>query len=87
MEKTAVPTSVPEKHTSAQMKALLASYLEGQPENIRSFHRWMKVLEAISFGIVIIVFITALVLSIMWKSVRVKAVSTACSPPSGSFDP
>jgi len=29
MEKTAVPTSGPEKQTSAQMKALLASYLEG----------------------------------------------------------
>jgi len=37
----------------------------------------MKVLESISFGIIITVFIIALVLSFMWKSIRVEAIPTA----------
>ena len=77
MEKTAVQKSATEKLSSEQVKAQLASYLEGQPENIRSFHRMMKVLESISFGIIITVFIIALVLSFMWKSVPVAAIPTA----------
>ena len=66
-----------DKLSSEQLNAQLASYLEGQPENTRSFHRTMKVLESISFGIIITVFIIALVLSFMWKSIRVEAIPTA----------
>ena len=77
MQKTAVQNSAADKPSSEQLNAQLASYLEGQPENIRSFHRTMKVLESISFGIIITVFIIALVLSFMWKSIRVEAIPTA----------
>jgi hypothetical protein len=77
MDKTTVQNSASDKPSSEQLKAQLASHLEGQPENIRSFHRVMKVLESISFGIIIIVFIIALVLSFMWKSVPVEAIPTA----------
>jgi hypothetical protein len=66
-----------DKLSSEQLNAQVASYLQGQPENIRSFHRTMKVLENISFGIIIVTFVTALVLSFMWKSVPVAAIPTA----------
>ena len=36
----------------------------------------MKVLESITFGIIIIIFITALVLSFMWKTIPVGAIPT-----------
>ena len=70
-----------------QMKVQLASHLAGQPDNIRSFHRLMNVLESISFAIMIIVFITALVLSFMSKSIPVQAILTAwfLLPVSGSI--
>ena len=72
-----IQNSATDKLSSAQLKAQLASHLEGQPENIRSFHRTMKVLEGISFGIMIIIFITALVLSFMWKTIPVAAIPAA----------
>jgi hypothetical protein len=77
MQKTAVQNSAADKQSSEQMKAQLASYLEEQPENIRSFHRTMKVLENISLGLIVAIFIIALVLSFMWKSIRVEAIPTA----------
>jgi len=77
MQKTALQNSAADKPSSEHMKAQLASYLEGQPGNIRSFHRTMKVLESISLGIIIITFVIALVLSFMWKSIRVEAIPTA----------
>ena len=75
------------KLSEEQLKAQLASHLEEQPENIRSFHRTMKVLESISIGIIITVFIFALVLSFMWKSIRVEAIPTAwmLMPVSGAI--
>lgn len=69
--------STTDKPSSEQLKAQLASHLEGQPENIQSFHRTMNVLEGISFGIMIIIFITALVLSFMWKTIPAEAIPTA----------
>jgi hypothetical protein len=69
--------STTDKPSSEQLKAQLASHLEGQPENIRTFHRTMNVLEGISFGLMIIIFITALVLSFMWKTIPVAAIPTA----------
>jgi TRAP-type C4-dicarboxylate transport system permease small subunit len=69
--------STTDKPSSEQLKAQLASHLEGQPENIRTFHRTMNVLEGISFGLMIIIFTTALVLSFMWKTIPVAAIPTA----------
>ncbi len=77
MENTTVTNSATDKQRSEQMKTQLASYLENQPENMRSFHRVMNVLECISFGIIILVFIVALVLSFMWKTIPVAAIPTA----------
>jgi hypothetical protein len=64
------------KPISVQLNAQLAGYLEEQPENIQSFHRVMKVLESFALGIMIIIFIAALVLSFMWKSIPVAAIPT-----------
>ncbi|OGN89429.1 MAG: hypothetical protein A2Y88_04665 [Chloroflexi bacterium RBG_13_48_10] len=63
--------------SSQQLKTQLASYLEEQPENIRSFHRVMKVLESIALCIMIVIFITAFVLSFMWKTIPVGAIPAA----------
>ena len=78
MKSTAsIQNSETDKPSSKQLKAQLASHLEGQPENIRAFHRTMNVLEAISFGIMIIIFIIALVVSFMWKTIPAEAIPTA----------
>jgi hypothetical protein len=77
MEKTTVQNSATQKLNREQLKTQIASYLEQQPENIRSFHRVMKVLESINLGIMIIIFITAFVLSFMWKTIPVGAIPTA----------
>ncbi len=77
MEKTSVQNSAAQKLSSEQLKTQLASYLDGQPESIRSFHRMMNVLESINLGIMIIIFITALVLSFMWKTIPVAAIPAA----------
>jgi hypothetical protein len=74
---TSIQNSETDKPSSEQLKAQLASHLEGQPENIRAFHRTMNVLEAISFGIMIIIFIIALVVSFMWKTIPAEAIPTA----------
>jgi hypothetical protein len=75
--KASIQNSETDKPSSEQLKAQLASHLEGQPENIRAFHRTMNVLEAISFGIMIIIFIIALVVSFMWKTIPAEAIPTA----------
>jgi len=77
MEKTTVKNEATQDISSQQLKIQLASYLEEQPENIRSFHRVMKVLESIALGIMIVIFIAALVLSFMWKTIPVAAIPTA----------
>jgi len=77
MEKTTLQNAATQNISSQQLKTRLANYLEEQPENIRSFHRVMKVLESIALGIMIIIFITALVLSFMWKTIPVGAIPAA----------
>jgi TRAP-type C4-dicarboxylate transport system permease small subunit len=77
MEKTVVQDSRTQNISSQQLKTQLDSYLEGQPETVRSFHRVMQVLESIALGIMIIIFITALVLSFMWKTMPVGAIPAA----------
>jgi hypothetical protein len=77
MEKTTTQNSTLGRLSSEQLKAQLANHLEAQPENIRSFHRIMRIIEYISFGLMIIIFITALVLSFMWKSIPVATIPTA----------
>ncbi len=74
MEKTTVQNVATQNTSSQQLKTQLASYLEEQPENIQSFHRVMKVLESIALGIMIIIFITAMVLSFMWKTIPVGVI-------------
>jgi len=77
MQKTTSQNVATQNISSQQLKTQLASYLEEQPENIRSFHRVMKVLESIALSIMIIIFITALVLSFMWKTIPVGAIPAA----------
>jgi TRAP-type C4-dicarboxylate transport system permease small subunit len=77
MEKTTEQNVATQNISSGQLKTQLASYLEQQPEKTRSFHRTMKVLEAIALGIMIIIFITALVLSFMWKTIPAGAIPAA----------
>jgi hypothetical protein len=74
MEKTLVKNDAPDKKSSEEFNKLLASHLEAQPESIQSFHRFMGVLESISFGIIIMIFITAFVLSFLWKSIPVVVI-------------
>lgn len=77
MEKTTVQNEATHNISTKQLKTQLAAYLEEQSENIRSFHRVMKVLESIALGIMIIIFITALVLSFMWKTIPTGAIPAA----------
>jgi hypothetical protein len=77
METTTSSTKTAAKVSSKEIKALVASYLAEQPENIRSFHRLMNVLESISVGLIAVVFIAALVLSFMWKTVPAQAIPAA----------
>jgi hypothetical protein len=77
METTSPSTKSAAKPSSKEIKALVARCLAEQPENIRTFHRLMNVLESISVGIIILVFIAALVLSFMWKSIPAQAIPTA----------
>ena len=72
MEKT-----ISQNINSQPIKTQLASYIAEQPENIKSFHRVMKVLESITLGIMIIIFLTALVLSFMWNTIPVGAIPAA----------
>ena len=53
-----------------QLKAQLEQYLAQQPESTLAAHQWMKRLEAAGAGIVVAVFVVALYVSIMWKSVN-----------------
>ena len=77
MDKTTLQNEATQKISSEQLRTQLTAYLEEQPENIRSFHRVMKVLESIALGIMIIIFITALVLSFMWKTIPTGAIPAA----------
>jgi len=77
MEKTTSQNVATHNISSQQINTQLASYLEQQPENIQSLHRVMKILESITLGIIIVIFITALALSFMWKTIPVAAIPTA----------
>jgi hypothetical protein len=77
METTSPSTKSAAKLSSKEIKVLVASHLAEQPENIRTFHRLMNVLESISVGIIILVFVTALVLSFMWQSIPTQAIPAA----------
>ncbi len=77
MEKTTGSNSTIELQKSEEIKARRESYLENKPETMRSFHRVMNVLENISFVFIIFVFITALVLSFLGKSIPVQAIPAA----------
>jgi hypothetical protein len=77
MEKTTLDNVATHNISSQQLKTQLANYLEEQPENIRSLHRVMNILESFTLSIVIVIFITALVLSFMWKTIPVAAIPAA----------
>jgi len=81
MQKTTSQNIATQNISSYELKTQLASYLQKQPENIRSFHRAMKVLESIALGIIIMIFITALALSFMWKTIPIGAIPAAWFPP------
>jgi hypothetical protein len=74
MQKTSSQNVATQNISSHELKTQLASYLQEKPENIRSFHRVMKILESIALSIMIIIFFTAFVLSFMWKTIPVGAI-------------
>ena len=77
METTSPSTKTASKPGAKEIKALVASHLAEQPASVRSFHRLMNVLESISLGLIILVFIVALFLSFMRKSIPTQAIPTA----------
>ena len=77
METTTPSTKTTAKVSSKEIKSLVASYLAEQPESTRSFHRLMNVLEGISVGLIAVVFVAALVLSFMWKTIPTQAIPAA----------
>jgi hypothetical protein len=78
MNQTAsIQEKMTKKEAREQLKLQLAQYLEQQPESLRSFDRWMKVLEWASMGVAVILFIVALVVSFLWKSVTVNVIPAA----------
>jgi len=70
-------TKVAKKEAREQLKLQLTGYLEQQSKPMRTFDRWMKVLEWASLGVAAIVFVSALVVSFMWKSVPVNIIPAA----------
>ena len=58
------------KEARENLKAQLAEYLAGQPEGIRSAHKWMKLVDVAGLGIVLAAFAYALYGSLTWASVN-----------------
>lgn len=77
METTTPSAKTASKPSAKEIKALVARCLAEQPESVCSFHRLMNALESISVGLIILVFIVALVLSFMWQSIPTQAIPTA----------
>lgn len=67
---TTVQKSATDNEARAYLKAQLAEYLAGQPESIRSTHKWMKRVDAAGLGIVVATFAIALYGSFTWASVN-----------------
>ena len=59
-----------DKEAREHFKRQLADYFAQQPESTQSAHRWMHRLEAVAAGITVAVFVAALYLSILWKSIN-----------------
>ena len=74
---TNLQETVSKKEAREQTRRQLAAYLEQQPGSVRAFDRWMKALEWLSMGVAAILFITALVISFLWKSVPAQAIAAA----------
>ena len=77
MEKNYLQNNVTTRMSSSELGAKLASHLADKSENIRSAHRIMQVLEIIFFVVTVAAFITALVLSFLWKSIQAQAIPAA----------
>ncbi len=58
------------KEARAQLQRQRAEDLAQQSESTQSIHRWMNRLEVAGVGLMVAVFIVALYLSILWKSVH-----------------
>jgi hypothetical protein len=57
------------KEVREYLQLQIAQYVEQQPESKQAFHKWMKRLEAVGVGVILVAFSTALYISIAWKSV------------------
>ena len=77
METTTPSTPSTARISPKELKSRIAGYLAEQPASLRRFHRLMNVLESISIALIAIVFIAALLLSFLWKSVPTQAIPTA----------
>jgi len=77
MDKNTLQDNVTARLTSSELSAKLVSHLEEKTDNIRDAHRIMQVLEMIFFSVMLLVFLTALVLSFLSKSIPTQAIPTA----------
>lgn len=77
MDKNSLQNNVSARSSSSELSAKLVSHLEGKPDNIRGAHWIMQALEIILFAVMVIVFITALVLSLLWKSIPAQTIPAA----------
>lgn len=65
------------KEARENLKVQLAEYLAGQPESIRSAHKWMKLVDVAGLGIVLASFAYALYGSFTWASINPMLIPVA----------
>jgi hypothetical protein len=87
MEQLNTKNTLSTKMSSRELGAKLATHLETKTETVRYAHKVMQVLEVIFITIMASVFITALVLSFLWKSIPTQAIPAAwfLLPTSAAF--
>lgn len=68
---------VSKKEAEEQIKLQFDQYLEQQPQSTQTAHQWILRLEAVCLGLVIALFIAAMYVSIMWKTVPVLIIPAA----------
>jgi len=61
-------TALPE--TKAQLRLQIEQYVKQLSETKQAFHKWMKFLEVVGFGLILAAFILAMYVSIAWESVN-----------------
>jgi hypothetical protein len=65
------------KESNNELKAEIASYVEGLPLSLKKFDTAMKYLEILGLGVIAFAFLVALYFSITWKSVNPMTIPLA----------